>query len=343
MVRRGTGRGENPHPQKPRVGHPAQGKPALQSMVRICQTKGYGTARNRPRRKPHPQKPRVGHPAQGKPALQNMVRACTAFAPGALKRRLYKGQTNGLAIVTVVVLFLFLGVDGHAHPGMDAALELGVLSLAQEGAGCVRICRDKDIFWTWRLWHKLAVYQARALRSGNRVAGRGVEGSNKSATEFPDAGKCVCFAAEILEHDAEAVFTRSAIGNKAPGPSGLFGTEFGLKTREGDHSSRKRSSGAHTSDRRESDGIAIVAEMNIQESGLVLTSVWGGKGDTEEGHANNQESIHPCCHFSSKVENEIAVNQWAIRKLLVFVQRSSSSSPGTRTCPRISPAGNFVE
>ena len=92
-----------------------------------------------PRRKPHPQKPRVGHPAQGKPALQSMVRICTAFGPGALKRRLYKGETNGLAIVTVVVLFLFLGVDGHAHPGMDAALELGVLSLAQEGAGCVRI------------------------------------------------------------------------------------------------------------------------------------------------------------------------------------------------------------
>ena len=68
-----------------------------------------------------------------------MVRICTAFGPGALKRRLYKSETNGLAIVTVVVLFVFLGVDGHAHPGMDAALELGVLSLAQEGAGCVRI------------------------------------------------------------------------------------------------------------------------------------------------------------------------------------------------------------
>jgi hypothetical protein len=25
--------------------------------------------------------------------------------------------------------------------------------------------------------------------------------------------------------------------------------------------------------------------------------VWGGKGDAEEGHANNQESIHPCCHY----------------------------------------------
>src|SRR5258705_6485249 len=163
MVRRGTGRGENP-PSKTEGGAPSSGKPALQSMVRICQTKGYGTARNGLRRKPHPQKPRVGHPAQGKPALQSIVRTCTAFAPGALKRRVYKSETNGLAIVTVVVLFLFLGVDGHAHPGMDAALELGVLSLAQEGAGCVRICKDKDIFWTWRLWHELAVYHARALR-----------------------------------------------------------------------------------------------------------------------------------------------------------------------------------
>ncbi len=89
--------------------------------------------------KTHPQRPSVGHPAQGKPALQSMVRICTAFGPGALKRRLYKRETNGSAIVTVVVLFVFLGVDGHAHPGMDAALELGVLSLAQEGAGCVRI------------------------------------------------------------------------------------------------------------------------------------------------------------------------------------------------------------
>src|SRR5882762_6523583 len=87
MVRRGTGRGENPHPQKPRVGHPAQGKPALQSMVRICQTKGYGTARNRPRRKPHPQRPRVGHPAQGKPALQSMVRICQTKGYGTARNR----------------------------------------------------------------------------------------------------------------------------------------------------------------------------------------------------------------------------------------------------------------
>src|SRR5258708_16001700 len=132
-----------------------------------------------PRRKPHRQKPRVGQPAQGKPALQCMVRICTTFGPGALKRRLYKSETNGLAIVTVVVLFVFRGVDGHAHPRVDAALELGVLSLAQEGAGCVRICRDKDIFWTRRLWHKLAVYQSRALRSGHRAPGRGGAASNK--------------------------------------------------------------------------------------------------------------------------------------------------------------------
>src|ERR1700704_4258605 len=141
------------------------------------QTKGYGPARNRPRRKPHPQKPRVGHPAQGKPALQSMVRICPAFGPDALKRRLYKSETNGLAIVTVVVLLMFLGVDSHAHPGMDAALELGVLSLAQEGAGCVRICRDKDVFWTWRLWHELAVHHACALRSGNRVPDAALRGA----------------------------------------------------------------------------------------------------------------------------------------------------------------------
>src|SRR6267154_967100 len=81
-----------PPPSKTEGGAPSSGKPALQSMVRICQTKGYGTARNSAEEKTHPQKPRVGHPAQGKPALQSIVRTCPAFAPGALKRRVYKSE-----------------------------------------------------------------------------------------------------------------------------------------------------------------------------------------------------------------------------------------------------------
>src|SRR5260221_14639681 len=109
-----------------------------------------------PRRKPHPQKPMVGHPAQGKAAPQSMVRICPPFGPDALKRRLYKSETNGLAILPVLVLFLFLGVDGHAQPRRDAALELDVLSLTQERTGCVGIHRANDIFCTWRLWQRLA-------------------------------------------------------------------------------------------------------------------------------------------------------------------------------------------
>src|SRR3979490_2743927 len=65
MVRRGTVPRRKPHPQKPRVGHPAQGKPALQSMVRICQTKGYGTARNSAEEKTPPSKTEGGAPSSG--------------------------------------------------------------------------------------------------------------------------------------------------------------------------------------------------------------------------------------------------------------------------------------
>jgi hypothetical protein len=37
-------------------------------------------------------------------------------------------RSKELTVVTVVVLLMFLRVDGHAHPGMDTALKFGGLS-----------------------------------------------------------------------------------------------------------------------------------------------------------------------------------------------------------------------
>jgi len=38
-------------------------------------------------------------------------------------------RPNELALVTVVILLMFFRIDGHAHPGMYAALKFGALSL----------------------------------------------------------------------------------------------------------------------------------------------------------------------------------------------------------------------
>jgi hypothetical protein len=124
--------------------------------------------------------------------------------------------SNELAIAPVIVLLMFLRIDGHAHPGMDAALKFGGLPLGHEGASCARISLEKDIVWARRLWRELSVYHARALGRRNRIARCGVQRSNKSTTEFSDAGKCVCFASEILEHEAKALISLGSIGNEAP-------------------------------------------------------------------------------------------------------------------------------
>ena len=47
--------------------------------------------------------------------------------------------SNELAIAPVIVLLMFLRVDGHPHPGMDAALKFGGLSLGHEGACSIRV------------------------------------------------------------------------------------------------------------------------------------------------------------------------------------------------------------
>ncbi len=63
----------------------------------------------------------------------------------------------------------------------------------------------------------------------------------------------MCFPSELLEHEAEALFSLGSIGNESPRPDGFIGTEFRLKTRKGDYSGRNRSSRADATDRRETD------------------------------------------------------------------------------------------
>src|SRR6266568_2249326 len=74
-------------------------------------------------------------------------------------------RSKELAIVTVVVLLMFLRVDGHAHPGMDTALKFGGLSLGTKGASCACVSISKDIVWARRPWHELSIYHLRALGS----------------------------------------------------------------------------------------------------------------------------------------------------------------------------------
>jgi hypothetical protein len=97
--------------------------------------------------------------------------------------------------VTVVVLLMFLRVDGHAHPGMDTALKFGGLSLGHQGASCACVSINKDIAWARRLWHELSIYHLRALGSRDRIAGCGIQRSDKPAAEFNCHGfgdYCTC-------------------------------------------------------------------------------------------------------------------------------------------------------
>ncbi len=89
----------------------------------------------------------------------------------------------------------------------------------------------------------------------------------------------MCFAPEILKHEAEALFSLG-LGTK--------------RHRESDHSGRNGSNGADAADRRESHGIAIVADMNVQQPRLVVV-------------------------ISSTVENETALNCWATSNRVDFV------------------------
>jgi len=126
---------------------------------------------------------------------------------------------------------------------------------AQEGR-LRRICRGQRHFSGLGGCGTSWPFTKRAHSGAGTGCGCGVEGSNKSATEFWTRVECVRSPAEILEHDAEAVFTRGAIGNKAPGPQRTFGTGVRPENQEGDHPAEEESGAAHT-DRRVSDGIAI--------------------------------------------------------------------------------------
>src|SRR5882724_1019768 len=191
---------------------------------------------------------------------------------------------------------MFLRVDGHAHPGMDTALKFGGLSLGHQGASCAGVSSEKDIVWARRLWRELSIYHLRTLGNRDRIARCGIQRSDKSATEFSHPGKRVCFASEILKHEAEALFSLDSIGNEAPRADGFIGTKFRLKTREGDHSGRNGCNGSGAADRSKSDGIAIVADMDVQHARLVVVVVLRYWSDAKESHANNEKSIHPCCH-----------------------------------------------
>jgi len=89
-------------------------------------------------------------------------------------------------------------------------------------ASCARVSSEKDIIWAWRLWRELSVYHARTLGRRNRIARCGVQWCDKSTTEFSHARKCMCFPSEILEHEAEALFSLGSIGNEAPRPDGFI-------------------------------------------------------------------------------------------------------------------------
>lgn len=179
-------------------------------------------------------------------------------------------RSKELAIVTVVVLLMFRRVDGHAHPGMDTALKFGGLSLRHQGASCAGVSIEKDIVWARRLWDELSIYNLRALGSRDRIARCGIQRSDKPAAEFLHASKRVRFASEILKHEAEALFGRGSIGNETPRADGFVGTEFRLKTREGDYSGRNSCRGSDAADRGKSDGIAIVADMDVQHARLIV-------------------------------------------------------------------------
>ena len=119
------------------------------------------------------------------------------------------------------------------------------------------------------------------------------------------AGRLTCFASEILKHEAEALFSLGSIGNEAPRADGFIGTEFRLKTREGDHSGRNRCNGSDVADRSKSDGIAIVADMDLQHARLVVVVVLRYWSDAKAKPIMKSRYIQVVI-ISSTVENETA-------------------------------------
>jgi len=134
---------------------------------------------------------------------------------------------------------MFLRVDSRAHPGMDAALKFGGLPLGHEGASCrshfpgERYCPGSEVV-------------ARAVRlpcARTREPEQDCQMRRLEEQQIPPPNSRTRVNGGVSPPRFWSMRLRpsSALLDRersAHAPTDLYSTEFRLKTREGDHSSR---------------------------------------------------------------------------------------------------------
>src|SRR4051794_3702248 len=99
----------------------------------------------------------------------------------------------------VVLALLATRVDGHAHPGMNAALKMRNLALTNGRPVHRRPRRHEHIVRAGWLRNERAIDHARTLGRGIRSTGAGVQRGNESSAKFLYASEGVGLAAKILQ------------------------------------------------------------------------------------------------------------------------------------------------
>src|ERR1700704_6116890 len=110
------------------------------------------------------------------------------------------------ARMNLIVAAAAIGIDGEAHPRMNAALEFGTLAANYARSHQRLAMIDKNIIGTRGLRNQLAIHHFRAFRAGNRVSRGCVQGGDKSSAKLSDPRKGVGLAAAVDESHVDAFF-----------------------------------------------------------------------------------------------------------------------------------------
>src|SRR5258708_26492636 len=106
----------------------------------------------------------------------------------------------------MALVFVFFGVEGGAHPWVDAALEAGFFILddarARQGLPSV----DEHVVSAGRLRNQTSINHSRAFRCGHRVARRDIQTGYKAAAELGHPREGVSLATDVGARQVDALF-----------------------------------------------------------------------------------------------------------------------------------------